>query len=119
MPACEFEAGADGCAVVEAPPNAPKAPAPAPDADLAFAAPQMPACAFSLSRSLIDFAPAAGVPGLLVDAVPPSDIDHKSSKFALAAGFGVPLVVGGDVVFARAGWEGKMDACIGALVGDM
>ena len=79
----------------------------------------MPACAFSLSKSLIDFAPAAGVLGLLVDAEPPSDIDHKSSKFALAAGFGVPLVVGGDVVFARAGCEGKMDGCMGAPVGDM
>lgn len=113
-----FETGADGCARA-APPNAPKAPAPAPDAGLALAAPQIPACAFSLSRSLIDFAPTAGVPGLLADADPPSDIDHRSSKFALAPGFGVPLVVIGDVAFARAGCEGKMDGCIGAPVGDM
>lgn len=115
MPAW-FEADADGC-VGTVLPNAPKPPAPAPDAGLA-AAPQIPACDFSLSKSLIDFAPIAGVPGLLADD-PPSDIDQRSSKFALAAGFGVPAVADGDVVFPREGCEGKIDGCIGAPAGDM
>ncbi|SRR6266851_5148189 len=44
-----------------------------------FCAPHIPAWAFSFSRSLILFAPAAPPPGLL--AVPePSDIVHKSSN---------------------------------------
>lgn len=60
--------------------------------------PQIPACAFSFSISLIDFAgPDDGVAGF-ADAELPSPMDHRSSKFALAACFGA-----GDVVVVRAG----------------
>lgn len=64
--------------------------------------PQIPACAFSFSRSLIDFPNPDNEAGDFApdDALlaEPSDIDHRSSKFALAAGFG-----GGDVAEVRVG----------------
>ena len=51
-------------------------------------APHMLACAFSRSKSLIDFWPDVAVVVLLTGA--PNDIDHKSSKLAEAAGFCAP-----------------------------
>jgi len=101
-------------------PNEPKA---APIGGLLCPDPQIPACACSFSRSLIDFgAPAAGA--LLVDE--PSDIDHKSSKFALDAGFDATAPTGGEVAVrdgASAGvsedCDGNIGFCMGAAVGEM
>ncbi len=52
------------------------------------APPHKPALTFSFSRSFIDFPPpAATVVVGFVPEPPPMDIDHKSSKLALGAGF--------------------------------
>ena len=76
--------------------GAPKAPKPAPIGGLFWDAPlpQIPACAFSCARSLIDLfcTAGAGVELLLADPLDPKDIAQRSSKFPLdlapvAAGF--------------------------------
>ena len=85
-------------------PNAPApAPAFAPPAGC-FWPPHNPAIAFSLSKSFIDFpAPVFAIPLVGFAAPGPSDMDHRSSKLALAPAAGLVCVPG--VTPGRAGDE--------------
>jgi len=117
-------------------PVAPKLPRGAPIGGLLADACQIPAWAFSFSRSLIDFAGPPDPAGALLADDPPSDIDQRSSKFALTAGFGVPAAgfgapatggevtvrgggdVGVSVVGVSAGWLENM-GCIDGGGGEL
>ena len=73
-----------------------------------FVAPQIPAAAFSFSRSFIDFAGVGLVFGLFAVDDAPSERFHKSSKFAEVAGLaGVCEVVVG-LTWPEAWLEGDM-----------
>ena len=74
-----------------------------------FIVPQIPAVAFSFSRSFIDLAGAVIVFGFFAVDVPPRERFHKSSKFAEVAGLaGVGEVVGFVVPETRPGEVGDM-----------
>jgi len=70
-----------------------------------FIAPQIPAVAFSFSKSFIDLAGAVFVFGLFAVGVVPRERFHKSSKFAEVAGL---AGVGEVVVVALAGPETRL-----------
>jgi len=81
-----------------------------------FIAPQIPADAFSFSRSFIDLAGAGFVFDLFAVDVVPRERFHKSSKFAEVAG----LAGAGEVVVDLVEPETRVPpCCIGGGVGDM